>query len=93
MVQAFSGKMEPNRMQEVGSGIYTIRADSGCTLDVMVITGRKQNAFRIGSCMERGAGGGGGGVGGREGERGGSEGRRGRRWGRKGDDGVGLSVC
>ena len=32
-------------MREVGSGInYTVRPDSGCTLAVMAITGRNQNA-------------------------------------------------
>ena len=44
MIHAFFGKPELKRMREVGSGISTIRPDSGCTLAVMAITGRNQNA-------------------------------------------------
>ena len=44
MVLAFFGKTELNRMREFGSGIYMIRADFGCTLAVMAITGHNQNA-------------------------------------------------
>ena len=32
------------RMREAGSGIYTIRPNSGCTLAIMTITGHNQNA-------------------------------------------------
>ena len=44
MIQAFFGKTELNLMREVGFCIYTIRPDTGCTLAVMAITGRNQNA-------------------------------------------------
>ena len=44
MTHAFFWKTELKRMREVGSGIYTIRPDSGCTLSVMAISGRNQDA-------------------------------------------------
>ena len=39
---------ELKRMREVGSGIYTIRPDFGCTLAVMAITSRNQNGMFTG---------------------------------------------
>ena len=44
LIRTFFGRTEPNRMRGVGSGIYTIRPDSGRTLAVRAITGRNQNA-------------------------------------------------
>ena len=44
MVQAFFGKMEPNQIQEAGSGIYAIWPNSCCNLAIMAITVRNQNA-------------------------------------------------
>ena len=38
MVQAFFGKMEPNQIQEAGSGIYTIWPNSCCNLAMMAVT-------------------------------------------------------
>ena len=35
-------------MQEVGSGIYMIRADSGCMLAVMAVSGHNQNTSGLG---------------------------------------------
>ena len=43
MIHAFFGKTEPNQMQEVGSGIYTIQADPGFTGR----NGHNQNASRL----------------------------------------------
>ena len=40
VIRAFFGMTETNRMREVGSGMY----DFSCTLAVMAITGRNQNA-------------------------------------------------
>ena len=46
MIPAFFENTELKRMREVGSGINTIRPDSGSTLAVTAITGRNQNASR-----------------------------------------------
>ena len=43
MAHAFFGKMDLKRMRK-SDPAYTIRPDSGCTLAVMAIIGRNQNA-------------------------------------------------
>ena len=45
MIWAFFGRMEPNRMWKVRSGIYMIRSDSGCTLSIMAKQRHNQTAF------------------------------------------------